>query len=136
MLSFSILILQLEVPCLLIQWEGLTQSKDGDIHLVPGADKAINRWYQHNPCGRVVVITDGHLPPGDTVQDRNHHIRDILPRLASKLTECVIYLLCVDEASQSGLFTEPPHPGLVAFVQTLHHADLNHKVSSHFCHTN
>ena len=63
-LTQSALILQFNVPALLIQWEAILKPSKEDCLLAKGVCEAIDLWFKSNPAGCIIIIHDGSLPVG------------------------------------------------------------------------
>ena len=59
MATFPCASLQFEVPCLLMQWDGVVIGQStGQLELAFGVSNAIRTWTEQNPDGRVILLAD------------------------------------------------------------------------------
>ncbi|CAH1277004.1 Hypp9454 [Branchiostoma lanceolatum] len=122
-----------EVPCLLVQWEAMVQSTGGRLVLRDSLLDVLQLWTEANPCGHIVVIVDGQNnlsgTHGSTSSQQTIHLKSVMTSLCQEFTENVLYFAQIADAGSSGLFSRPPEPGLLAWLQLRHHLNLFHQSS-------
>nr|XP_054766676.1 uncharacterized protein LOC129273635 [Lytechinus pictus] len=119
-----------EVPAVFLDWQALMGNSTN--HLV----EALKIWKHEMLCGRVIVLaTDTDevsddkdsqdSDPGDIFKSTLKKIQAKTKALAGELSVPVFYLI-IKEPAQSGSFTKSPNPGILSFLQRLHHIDIHH----------
>ncbi|XP_070541482.1 uncharacterized protein [Ptychodera flava] len=110
-----------EVPALFIELEGIAKHGSEKISQVRDT---MNRWYKFNPCGRIIIINDGQK---DEDSQEESQMKKILLEICEDFNICPVYFCGIEDNSRCGQFAVPPNPGLIAWLQRLHHIQLNHR---------
>lgn len=113
------------LPGLLLQWEAVVVENNHDDSLAckPGTPELLNMWFSKNQSGRVVIIGPKSRHDKEILVERT---KLFLVQLASQLS-FPIYFTLIDEKQQLDQFSKLPHPGVIAFLQSLHTIHLYHK---------
>lgn len=112
-----------ELPALFLQWEGIIQKNDDSFSLHSSVVRLCEVWSEANPWGRIIVICDGVI--SESLE--TDHIKNVLYQLIKDFHSSPVYVLQVTDQTDSGSYTRPPKPGLLAFLQKRHHIDLQSK---------
>ncbi|XP_061171053.1 uncharacterized protein LOC133180589 [Saccostrea echinata] len=106
-----------DIPGLLIQIEAIYHTSDGSLNLKKGMKQICIHWNEQNPVGRIIFIQYGNK---ESIEEILH----LLTRLAKQL-DFPIYLFHIVDPPAAGIFSEPPNPGILAFLQKRHHLFLH-----------
>ncbi|XP_077992120.1 uncharacterized protein LOC144446242 [Glandiceps talaboti] len=112
-----------EIPALFVQWQSIIQFGEGKTTVVSGVSETLNLWYKVNPCGRIIIINDGKH---ECDSQEEHGMKTVLSQICNDMNNCVLYFCIIDDEWQCGQFAIPPSPGLVAWLQRIHHLQLKH----------
>ncbi|OWF56612.1 uncharacterized protein LOC110445740 [Mizuhopecten yessoensis] len=121
-----------EVPTLCLQWEGIIGGTTDDPHLLPEVVSICQYWSDVNPGGQIFVICDNTVSisgtPGQQQQE-NTKRKHIMQSLVKEFCGCPVYMFCMESPVDSGGFTKPPNPGMLAYLQRRHHLNIHTKDS-------
>ncbi|XP_048747025.2 uncharacterized protein LOC125659399 isoform X2 [Ostrea edulis] len=101
-----------DIPGLLIQIEAIYVKSDSPLKLKEGLKEIFMHWNEQNPVGRIIFIQYGN-------RELPKEIQNLLSRLAKEL-EFPVYLFHIVDPTAAGPFSEPPNPGILAFLQKRH----------------
>ncbi|XP_069139622.1 uncharacterized protein [Argopecten irradians] len=119
-----------EVPAMCMQWEGLLCGGTDEPRLLPGVVSICRQWSEVNPGGRILVICDNTCSlPGSPGQQEKTKYQTIMQSLVKQFSSSPVYMFCIESPADSGVFTKPPNPGLLAFLQRRHHLNIHSKDS-------
>ncbi|XP_033756425.1 uncharacterized protein LOC117339122 isoform X2 [Pecten maximus] len=116
-----------EVPALCMQWEGMLCSSTEEPCLRPEVVSICRHWSDVNTGGRIFVICDNTV--GTSGQQEKAKHRHIMQSLVKQFSSCPVYMFCIESPADSGGFTKPPNPGILAFLQWRHHLNIHTKNS-------
>uniref|UniRef100_A0A8W8IW26 Uncharacterized protein n=1 Tax=Magallana gigas TaxID=29159 RepID=A0A8W8IW26_MAGGI len=101
-----------DIPGLLIQIESIYTKSDNGLSLRHGIKDICVHWNEQNPIGRIIFIQFGNREPLD-------EIRLLLTKLAKQL-DFPFYLFHISVQTAATPYSEPPNPGILAFLQKRH----------------
>ncbi|XP_006813159.2 uncharacterized protein LOC102804190 [Saccoglossus kowalevskii] len=99
---------------------------DDHLTIVHGITYTFNTWYKANPGGRVIIINDRCNNNFISDSPSENRMKQVLSKLCADFLDFPVYFCCVDDSTECGNFAVPPQPGLVAWLQRMHHLQLNH----------
>ncbi|XP_072025161.1 uncharacterized protein [Amphiura filiformis] len=130
-----------EVPALFLQWEAVIVSSNGSNSIHTRLIDVINCWLATNPWGRVIIIFDSMTTKRDSVNSDSSEdlsvesYKPLLSRLCNDIT-VPVYMFQIQSPVSDQKFCCPPQPGILAFLQRLHHLHLFHRHTLYLYGTN